>query len=592
MSGRHRPDPKRGKSGSSTTPATTFVDANARHLRPLPEREAARRTPPNSPKRHWRRGRVGIVVGAILAVAAAVVVGFTWPRDNGSANAAGDCTGAETLRVVAAPTVAPAVNSIVKRWEADHAAVRGICVPVDVTTLDSSQAEQSLITASTATLWIPDSTVWSSRLATDAPSLAGQLFVGHSMATSPLVVATSPARAATVTAAAKQGLAAALSGKSPAALPNPTATTEGALALLGMQSQLAGSPGSSTTLGNLFLHLAQQVIPNAAAGFADLKEFPTTAPSFVATEQAVLQANKDKATPVAAAVYPSGVNAAVDFPLVTINPSRVRIYGDAVRAFEQQLTSTAGVRTLNSIGLRDGAGAPLQGSFSSDGGSTRVTLGHPATPSVVTSTLQRWVAAGAPNSFLAVIDVSGSMSDDAGNGRSKIENVSEAGLSAVALLPGNWSFGLWTFSQKSPPATDWTQLVPLAQVNSNRAAILNAVRGLPGDVGGNTGLYTTALAAFQNVSSHYAPNKVNSVLLMTDGANVDPSNNSLSTLISKLKANFDPKRPVRITTIAFGKDADVNALKQISAATGGHSYVARKPSDLNTVFAEVALQSN
>jgi Ca-activated chloride channel homolog len=589
MSGRHRPDPKGGKSGTPTTPAATYLDANARHARPIPDRDAVRSSPP---RRRWRRGRLAVAFGALLAIAASIVAVTVWPRDKGSnATATDSCTGAETLRVIAAPAIAPAIKSIVARWQAGHAAVHGICVPVQLRALDSGQAEQELLTASTATLWIPDATVWSSRLATDAPALAGQLFTGRSVATSPLVVAVSPSRAAALAASAKQGLAAALSGKIPAALPLPTATTEGALALLDMQAQLGTSANAQNILGSVFLHLAQRAIPNVAAGFADLKEFPATAPAFVASEQAVLKSNRAAAKPVAAAVYPSGPNAALDFPLVTINPSRVRIYGEAVRAFEQQLTQPAGVRALNAIGLRDGSAGRLQGSFASDGaGSTQVTLTRPASPPVVTGVLRNWVAAGAPNQFLAVIDVSGSMGDDSGNGRSKIQVATEAGVAAVGLIPGNWSFGLWTFSEKPAPANDWTQLVPLGPVNSNRKAILDAARSLPSSVGGNTGLYSTALAAYKNVTAHYAPNKVNSVLLMTDGANVDPTNNSLPALISQLKALYNPHRPVRITTIAFGKDADVQALKQISGATGGHSYVAREPGDLSTVFAQVALQ--
>jgi Ca-activated chloride channel homolog len=588
MSGRHRPDP-RGRTGTPTTPATSHIDA--RHARPVPERDAARRTPSAAGGRLGSRRRIILTaLGAIAAVTTVLVAVTTWPRDSGRAKGSGDCVGAETLRVIAAPAIAPSIKSIVARWEATHPSVSGICVPVIVTAMDSMQAEQGLFTQTSATVWIPDSTVWSSRLANDAPSLAGQLVVENSVATSPLVVAVAPPRAAAVTAAAKHGLAAALSGKTPAELPSPTSTTEGALALLGMQAQVGGSAAAQNALGSAFLHLAQRVLPNAAAGFADLKEFPTTAPAFVATEQAVLQANKGATTPIITAVYPNGANAALNFPIVQINPSRVRIFNEALQAFTRQLTGPAGVRTLNAAGLRNAAAAPLHGSFAA-GGRTQVKLAPRATPPMVTGVLRRWVAAGAVNQFLAVIDVSGSMGDNSGNGRSKIEVASEAGLAAIALMPGNWSFGLWSFSEQPAPAHDWTQLVPLGTVDANRGAILNAVRKLPAHVGGNTGLYSTALAAFGSLTEHYAPKKVNTVLLMTDGANVDPTNNSLSALISTLKTAYNPRRPVHITTIAFGKDADVQALKQISAATGGHSYVARKPQDINTIFAEVALQS-
>jgi Ca-activated chloride channel homolog len=589
MSGRHRPDPKGGRSGTPTT--STAANIDARHARPLPEREAGRPPAPSGGGRRRLAGRrVALTVAAIAALVAAGVVVTTLPGDSGGANSASGCIGAETLRVVADPAIAPSIKTIVDNWEQGNPAVNKICVPVTVTEMDSRQAEQTLISESTATVWIPDSTVWSSRLVADAPKLSGRIVINRSVASSPLVVAVSPQRAGAVTAAAQYGLVSALTGSTPAELPSPTVTAEGALALLGMQAQAGSSPAAQGTLGGVFLHLTQQVLPNAAAGFADLKEFPTTAPAFVASEQAVIDANKGKSTPIATAVYPAGVNPGLDFPVVEINPSQVRIFGLALQAFIQQLTFQTGVRVLNDAGLRDGAATPLQGSFA-DSGNTQITLTDPATPPVLTSVVQRWVAAGAPNQILAVIDVSGSMNAESGNGRSKIAVAAEAGRGAVALMPGSWSFGLWSFSEKPAPDNDWTQLVPLSSVSTNRDVMLKAMRALPGQVGGDTALYATTLAAFQTVSAHYGTNKVNSILLMTDGANTDPDNSSLPALINHLRAAYNPRRPIRINTIAFGKDADVGALKQISGATHGQSYVAHKASDISAIFSEVALQS-
>lgn len=533
-----------------------------------------------------------LAVGAVLAVATAIIATTTWPHDSGRAGANGSagCTGEERLRVLAAPAITPAITTIANQWQASHPAVHDICVFVSVTAKDSAVAEQSLLAVSNATLWIPDSTVWSSRLATDAPGLAGALTVGHSVATSPLVIATSPARAPTVAAAAKKGLASALTGTTPVTLPDPTVTTDGALALLGLQAQLGTTRAGNDALGAAFLQLTERVIPNAAAGFAALKDYPTTAPAFVTSEQEVIAANEGRPTPVATAAYPSGTSAALDFPLVSITPSRVQVYADAQRQFAQQLARPAAVRALNTIDLRDSAGTPIRADSAAPGIETKVgTLAPPANASSLTGVLRRWVSTGAPNQFLTVIDVSGSMRDDSGNGDSKISVASEATAAAVTLMPDAWSVGLWTFSVNPPPANDWTQLVPLGAVKSNRSALLDAARSLPDRTNGDTGLYQTALAAFQAVSSHYAANKVNSVVLMTDGANTDVNGIDLSALIATLKATYNPKRPVSITSIALGKDADVSALKQISAATGGHTYVVRRASDIRTVFVQVTL---
>lgn len=549
--------------------------------------------PPSSGGRGRSRRRVGLAVGGVLALAAAATA-FTIHQRGANDSASGghgNCTGQETLRVIAAPAIAPAINTIANQWQDTHPSVNRICVFIKVSSQPSVDAEQSLLSVSNATLWIPDSSVWSSRLASDAPDLAGQISVGRPVAKSPLVVAAAPGRASQVAAAARKGLANTLSTTTPVTLPDPTVTTEGAVALLGLQAQFGTTPAGNDELGSTFLHLSERVMPNTAAGFAALKDYPRTAPAFVTSEQQVITANEGRQTPLATAVYPSGTSAALDFPLVSIIPSRVHIYTDSLELFAKQLTLPDSVRALNGINLRDAQAEPFKGDSPTPGGNTRMAKLAPAsTAPSLTSVLRRWVAAGAPNQFLTVIDVSGSMKDDSGNGQSKIAVASEAAAAAVTLMPDSWAVGMWTFSVKPPPANDWTQLVPLASVGGNRGALLNAARSLPSLSDGDTGLYKTALAAYQSVTSHYAANKVNSVVLMTDGANTDTNGIDLPTLIAQLKAAYNPQRPVSITGIALGKDADVGALRQISTATHGHTYVVRKAKDIRTVFVQVTLR--
>ncbi|MEP7179166.1 MAG: VWA domain-containing protein [Pseudonocardiales bacterium] len=534
------------------------------------------------------------VVGA-CAIAASIIVA-TWPDNSGhaGARATGTCRGEVKVQVIAAPSIAPAITTIAKQWQAGHPAVDGTCVGAKVVSQDSRTAEGALVNVSTGVVWIPDSTVWSSRLISDASGLTlSHLAVGRSVATSPLVVAVSPARSAAVIATAKRGWAAALSGSTPAEVANPTTTTEGALTLLSLQSEAGTSPAGASALGGMLIDLSQRVMPNAAAGFAAVTDFPTTAPAFVASEQAVITANAGQAKPITAAVYPSGRSPVLDFPFVTITPSPVSLYARAQQSFGQRLGQPAAVRTLSTVHLRGATSAPLQVSADDSGaGSQPVNLIARPTPAAVTSALRRWVAVGASNQFLTVIDVSGSMKDNSGNGQSKIQVAADAAKAAVTLMPDTWAAGLWIFSLRPEPANDWTELVPLGTVRTNRDTLLSAARSMPDRAVGDTALYSTALAAFNSVSSHYQADKVNSVILMTDGANTDPADSSLPALIAALKQRFNPKRPVNIDTIALGADADVNALQQISVATGGRTYVVRKAQDIRTVFVRVALRSS
>jgi Mg-chelatase subunit ChlD len=534
-----------------------------------------------------------VAVVAACAIATGIVVAAAWPKNSGNANAGAGklCSGDMKLAVVAAPSIAPAISAIARRWQANDASVDRVCVHVSVTAQDSRAAEQAVPGLGTAVIWIPDSSVWSSRLVTDSPDIAQYVSVGKSVATSPIVVAATPARLTAVTAAAKKGWNGALTGTTPVAVPSPTDTTEGALTLLSLRAQLGTSAAANDALGSTFLQLAEKVVPNSAAGFSAVKDFPTTAPSFIATEQQVINANAGKSTPVATAVYPSGAGAALDFPFVSITRSHTTVYTHALQAFEQQLAQPAAVATLNSINLRDPAAEPFQtGSDVSAPSRKSVKLMPPPTSPSVTNVLRSWVAAGASNRFLAVIDVSGSMKDNSGNGQSKIQVAADAATAAVTLMPDAWAAGLWIFSLRPAPANDWTELVPLGPVGSNRSSLLSAARSMPSRAVGDTALYSTALAAFTSVSNHYQADKVNSVILMTDGANTDPADSSLPALIAALKQAYDPKRPVNINTIALGADADVNALQQISAATGGRTYVVRNAQDIRNVFVRVALR--
>ena len=80
----------------------------------------------------------------------------------------------------------------------------------------------------------------------------------------------------------------------------------------------------------------------------------------------------------------------------------------------------------------------------------------------------------------------------------------------------------------------------------------------------------------------YDPEKVNSVLLITDGKNEDENGIDLNTLLAELAKMDDPTKPVPVIMIGFGPDTDLAAMQQIAQATKGAAYSASKPEDLGT----------
>jgi Ca-activated chloride channel family protein len=214
---------------------------------------------------------------------------------------------------------------------------------------------------------------------------------------------------------------------------------------------------------------------------------------------------------------------------------------------------------------------------------------------VVAATLQSWNAARKRSNVLAVYDVSGSMKEEVPGtgGRTKIDIVKQAAGQALALFAPETNLGTWLFSTNLDGNKDWVESVPIGPTNaklpngkSRREVLAEALNRLQA-TDGDTGLYDTTLAAFRSLQRSYAPQRLNIVVLLTDGINDDPGGGiSRADLLRRLKAEQDKDRPVRIITIAYGADADAASLKLIADATGGLAFVSRDPRDILRVFTD------
>jgi Ca-activated chloride channel family protein len=545
-----------------------------------------------------------LVALTVVATAAAFVAQRHGTKEHSAKRslplAAPACHGSLQLRVDAAPSIAAPIEKIAKKWTATHPSADGQCVSVTVQAVESAKEEDRLAsaTAVATTLWIPDSSLWADRLSADQASAAGHpasLQVASPIATTPLVFVTSP------TAAAKLSptWSAIVAGKLPTVIPDPTIDTDGLLSLLAMRSATGGGGSTQNTrLVGVMIAMSHAALPNAAAGFAKLAAAPDSTPIFAASEQEVISANKAKGSLFAAAMYPHDGTLSLDYPVVRVDDS-----GDdasmasAAQAFEQQLRTPAARAEFAAAGLRDAAGDAVAGVDAADGVQARPVVQRPKpTGTEMRDTVRMWSAAAEDSRLLAVIDVSGSMGDPAGNGQTKIQLVAAAAENAVGFLPLTSDLGLWVFSTNQTATTDWAQLVPLGPLTAKlgtttrRQLLLAAAPTMPSRVRGDTALYSTALAAFEDVRNTYDPSKVNTVVLMTDGRNVDPGGITLDQLVSTLRSEVDPARPTPIITIGIGGDVDVAALQAISAATGGKTYLVKDPTDIRDVFLDAVIQ--
>jgi Ca-activated chloride channel homolog len=471
---------------------------------------------------------------------------------------------------------------------------------VSVTAAESIEIAESALDDLPA-LWVADTSMWGDYL----DQRAGDPLVDNlgSMASSPLVVAAPEpvveqvgGSAASPTTLAWSQL---LGGTASVGIVNPETSTDGLATLAMLESLLGGEPGQAPpeNLVRSYVGLSRNVLPSADDAFASAAT-GTSGAVFATTEQAVLQhASDDGATVLP--IYPEEGTVFWDFPVLRIKqPGESAEISDAAQVVSDALLSASATAAAQQAGFRS-----ADGTLDMEGGAPDSVRQDPPPDSgaltleVAEDALRTWSAVTLEARMLTVIDVSGSMAQDAGQGRTRIELARDAAVTGLTLYPDSAEIGLWAFSELQNPPADWVSLVSLGRLTSEvdgvprRQALLSAAQTLPSLVEGGTGLYDTTLAAFRTVRTNYDPARINSVLLLTDGRNEDDDFGiDLPTLLRTLRAEFDPAQPVPIITIGMGPDADLTTLSRISEITGGKAYAALDPNDIETVFLDAMIE--
>ncbi|MBX6382717.1 MAG: VWA domain-containing protein [Microbispora sp.] len=210
------------------------------------------------------------------------------------------------------------------------------------------------------------------------------------------------------------------------------------------------------------------------------------------------------------------------------------------------------------------------------------TLSMP-TPRVLDRILKSWAELRKPANVLIVMDVSGSMGADVpGTGKTKLDLAKQAAINALPQFGPNDRVGLWMFSLEQDGEKDYRELVPMGR--NNRSQLESRINGLIPS--GGTGLYDTALASHEYVQRHQSSDVINAVVFLTDGKNEDNNSISLDTLLSDLHKEAG-QETVRMFTIAYGGDADLDVLRKISQTTDAAAYDSRKPGSIDEVFTAV-----
>jgi Ca-activated chloride channel family protein len=175
-------------------------------------------------------------------------------------------------------------------------------------------------------------------------------------------------------------------------------------------------------------------------------------------------------------------------------------------------------------------------------------------PEVVAAVQASWQFVKKQADVLLVIDTSGSMGGD------KIEQAKQAALVFVNNMPPQNQVGLITFESSV------NVLVPLASAEGNRAEMTNQINGL--HAAGDTSLYDAIQQSIEFLKSSRAAedDRIQSVVVLSDGQDTY-SQITLQQVVEVINASREDRNPVIVIPVAYGSDADINALNSIARAS-------------------------
>ena len=518
------------------------------------------------------------VIGLVIAGALAAMTDSPSPDAEEIARLSCD----RPVRVVTATSFEPVLTALVAATGEDDD-----CIQLDVTPVDGRAAVQRAAEIG-ADVWIPDDGAWAGTAASLSLVQAPAAGAGAVLATSPFYMVADRATGSRLEKAGSSwlGLAHLIGGGQATRLVvrDPIGSGDGmvaagaiaeavwldkdmdasALWLAGAQKATRivtdGSPALPTKAGEVGVVPEYALQPALKTGGSNLTVLPGT------DHTAMLRYSW---LPLSAAATDPVRAAALD-----------RLY--------RKLTSPEAAAYIKAAGLRtpDTAQAAGAGGLPAPQAQPFELLG----PHHVYHVFATWYADDRKTNLLVVVDVSGSMAAPAtGSKTSRIELVRQGCRSVGALLPDDSRMGLWEFGSELDGKKDYRTLLGMAPLNGGqRQALGGAVNKLAAQETG-TGLYDTILAAYTSAKNSYREGVPNQVLVFTDGRNEsDKKTITTAQLAAGLGKVADPKRPILLSVVTFGKASEAKELETALKPVEGYVDVLNTADEVAAVFIHVA----
>jgi hypothetical protein len=494
-----------------------------------------------------RSGSPVVILSVLLVLTLVGWFGFDYLRDR---LASSECGTVTTLRVMAAPDIAPAVTRV---SEQDI----GACYQVDVLPVESGAVVDAL-GGNNPDVWIPESSLWLQRAqergAWNIP------VTGTSVASSPVVLGLTDA------AARRAGWpdapltwAKMFSGDPAIGFIDPAADPVGLSALIGLADLTRTAPDPAGAYALTLRKLTKHTVQKQADLFNPAFDGAVTSEVLLRRQNLV-------------GVYADPAIPSLDFPYVVL-PGTPDTRRDAAQQFLSKLIAQPAALTEAGFRPPDGAGQPA--------------VAPVKPPADQDQLLNQWAAANRSARIQVVLDVSGSMAAVVPKAKAdRMTLTLKAAELGLTLFKPTTKIGLWRFSTKLDGDKDYQEVLPMRPVSEQLAGGgLQKLRAIRAINGGGTGLYDSVLAAYQSARQNWEPGRINLVVVLTDGRNDDDGRGiSRADLLAELAKLQDPKRPLQLVGIGIGPDIDPDELRTITQATGGEAYPTPDPTKIVDTF--------
>jgi Ca-activated chloride channel family protein len=173
-------------------------------------------------------------------------------------------------------------------------------------------------------------------------------------------------------------------------------------------------------------------------------------------------------------------------------------------------------------------------------------------PAVIAAVQSSWAYVKKQADIVILMDISGSMAGD------KLDQAKQAALAFLDKLPQQNRVALVTFN------TEIREQVPLGTFESNGARIRDAIQRL--EAGGDTALYEAVIEGVERLGNQEDPNRIRAIVLLSDGQDT-ASQKTLNDAVNAVNAERGSRNPILVIPVAYGSDADINALGAIARAS-------------------------